>query len=165
MPKDSDSFSKVGKVAWASPRSIMLRCFGFVLAGDISVRGRGVTWANEVFECPVIYVWGNHEFYKGHIDRTLIKMRDAAEEHVHVLDNQILIIGNTRFLVATAWTDYTAMGDYKAAMRGCAEWMSATGLQMVREAARRLSTSNVSRALDLVIHQTSATRAIADEGR
>ncbi|MFP3422753.1 hypothetical protein R0K19_25640, partial [Bacillus sp. SIMBA_161] len=72
-----------------------------VLAGDISVRCRGVTWANEAFRCPVIYVCGNHEFYKSHIDRTLIKMRAAAEEHVHVLDNQILIIVGTRFLVTT----------------------------------------------------------------
>ncbi|MFG0528989.1 metallophosphoesterase family protein [Pseudomonas sp. yb_2] len=95
-----------------------------ILAGDISVRGRGVVWANDTFECPVLYVCGNHEFYKGHIDRTLTKMRGAAAEHVHILDNQILIIGNTRFLVATAWTDYTATGDYKAAMRICAEWMT-----------------------------------------
>lgn len=29
-----------------------------VLAGDISVRGQGVTWANQTFTCPVIYVPG-----------------------------------------------------------------------------------------------------------
>ena len=39
-----------------------------VLAGDINVLERGVEWANEVFCCPVIYVCGNHEFYRGHID-------------------------------------------------------------------------------------------------
>jgi len=95
-----------------------------VLAGDISVLSRGVTWANETFKCQVIYVCGNHEFYKGHIDRTLSKMRDAAAAHVHVLDNQSLIIGSTRFLVATGWTDFTSTGDYRAAMRECAEWMN-----------------------------------------
>ncbi|MGK0159408.1 metallophosphoesterase family protein [Pseudomonas mosselii] len=95
-----------------------------VLAGDISVRCQGVEWANQVFSCPVIYVCGNHEFYKSHIDRTLVKMRTVAAEHVHVLENQVLIIGNTRFLVATTWTDYTSTGDYKAAMRICAEWMT-----------------------------------------
>lgn len=57
-----------------------------VLAGDISVRGRGVTWANDAFKCPVIYVCGNHEYYKGHLDRTMTKMRDAAADHVHILD-------------------------------------------------------------------------------
>ncbi|ERT19651.1 serine/threonine protein phosphatase [Pseudomonas putida SJ3] len=95
-----------------------------VLAGDISVRSRGVLWANETFSCPVIYACGNHEFYKGHLSKTLIKMQGAAAEHVHVLDNQTLIIGDTRFLVATAWTDFTATGDYKAAMRVCAEGMT-----------------------------------------
>ncbi len=99
-------------------------CDLVVLAGDISVRSRGVTWANDTFNCPVIYVCGNHEFYKGHIDRTLTKMRDAAAERVHILENQSLIIGDTRFLVATAWTDFTATGDYRVAMRVCAEWMN-----------------------------------------
>ena len=99
-------------------------CDLVVLAGDISVRTRGVTWANDIFNNPVIYVCGNHEFYKGHADRTLTKMRDAAAKHVHVLDNQSLVICDTRFLVATAWTDFTATGDYKAAMRVCAEWMN-----------------------------------------
>lgn len=99
-------------------------CDLVVLAGDISVRSRGVVWANDTFTCPVIYASGNHEFYKGHIDRTLTKMRDAAAKHVHVLENQCLVIGDIRFLVATAWTDFTATGDYRAAMRECAEWMN-----------------------------------------
>lgn len=95
-----------------------------VLAGDISVRSLGVMWANQTFKCQVIYVCGNHEFYKGHIDRTLTKMRDAAEPHVRILDNQSLVIGGTRFLVATGWTDFTSTGDYRAAMRECAQWMN-----------------------------------------
>lgn len=95
-----------------------------VLAGDISVRGRGVAWANETFACPVIYALGNHEYYKGHIPRSLVKMQAAAAEHVHVLENQCLVIGDVRFLVATGWTDFTSTGDYQAAMRECREWMS-----------------------------------------
>lgn len=95
-----------------------------VLAGDINLLSRGVTWANQVFTSPVIYVCGNHEFYRGHIDRTLTKMREAAAEHVHVLENQSLIIGDTRFLVGTAWTDFTSTGDYRVAMQLCGEWMN-----------------------------------------
>ncbi|HDS1792741.1 metallophosphoesterase family protein [Pseudomonas putida] len=95
-----------------------------VLAGDINLLSRGVTWANHVFPSPVIYVCGNHEFYRGHIDRTLTKMREAAAEHVHVLENQSLIIGDTRFLVGTAWTDFTSTGDYRVAMQLCGEWMN-----------------------------------------
>ncbi|WP_323828495.1 metallophosphoesterase [Pseudomonas sichuanensis] len=95
-----------------------------VLAGDINLLSRGVTWANQVFTSPVIYVCGNHEFYRGHIDRTLTKMREAAADHVHVLENQSLIIGDTRFLVGTAWTDFTSTGDYRVAMQLCGEWMN-----------------------------------------
>ncbi|WP_409319945.1 metallophosphoesterase [Pseudomonas putida] len=95
-----------------------------VLAGDISVRGQGVAWANDTFDCRVIYVCGNHEFYKWHIDRTLPKMQQAAAGHVHILDNQCLIIGQTRFLVSTGWTDFTSTGNYKVAMAVCWAWMN-----------------------------------------
>ena len=95
-----------------------------VLAGDISVRGQGVVWANQTFDCPVLYACGNHEFYRGHIDRTLFKMKAAAQKHVHVLDNQCIVIGDTRFLVATAWTDFSSTGNYKVAMSLCWEWMN-----------------------------------------
>lgn len=88
-----------------------------ILAGDIDIKSRGVKWANEVFQCPVIYVCGNHEYYGGHISRTLRKMKDAALPHVHVLENEMLIFNDTRFLVTTAWTDYSATGDVVAAKR------------------------------------------------
>ena len=95
-----------------------------ILAGDIDIKSRGVKWANEVFQCPVIYVCGNHEYYGGHIDHTLRKMKDAAAPHVHVLENEILILDQTRFLVTTAWTDYSSTGDVTAAKRIAWEWMN-----------------------------------------
>ncbi|MGZ6330689.1 MAG: metallophosphoesterase [Parachlamydiaceae bacterium] len=82
-----------------------------VLAGDIGVKARGVEWARAAFSCPVIYVPGNHEFYGGHLERTLEKMRAAACERVRVLDNDELILGGVRFLGATCWTDYTSTGN------------------------------------------------------
>lgn len=95
-----------------------------ILAGDIDIKSRGVVWANDVFGCPVIYVCGNHEFYGGHIDHTLQKMRDAAAPHVHVLENEALILNQTRFLVTTAWTDYSSTGDVDAAKRIAWDWMN-----------------------------------------
>ena len=74
-----------------------------ILAGDIDIKSRGVKWASEVFQCSVIYVCGNHEYYGGHIGHTLLKMKDAALPHVHVLENEMLILDGTRFLVTTAW--------------------------------------------------------------
>lgn len=88
-----------------------------ILAGDIDLKSRGVKWANETFQCPVIYVCGDHEYYGGHIDQTLRKMKGAALPHVHVLENEVLILGEIRFLVTTGWTDYTSTGDAEVAIR------------------------------------------------
>lgn len=88
-----------------------------ILAGDIATKTRGVRWANEAFMCPVLYVPGNHEFYGGHIDRTLTKMRDQAAPHVHVMENQSFIWQQIRFLGTTGWTDFTSTGNQVAASR------------------------------------------------
>ena len=103
-----------------------------VLAGDIDLLARGVEWANKNFRCPVIYVSGNHEFYKGHLHRTLEKMREKALPHVHVLENDEVVIDGERFLGTTGWTDFystdnvtaafhtaqTSMNDYKQIRMG-----------------------------------------------
>ena len=75
-----------------------------ILAGDINKKARGVKWANETFACQVAYILGNHEYYDGHIDRTLQKMQDAAAGHVHVLENQILELAGVRVLGTMSWT-------------------------------------------------------------
>jgi len=95
-----------------------------ILAGDIDLKSRGVKWANEVFQCPIIYVCGNHEYYGGHLHHTLRKMKEAAKPHVHVLENEVLILEQTRFLVATAWTDYSSTGNVVAGKRISLEWMN-----------------------------------------
>lgn len=109
-----------------------------ILAGDIDIKSRGVKWANEVFQCPVIYVCGNHEYYGGHIDHTLRKMKDAAAPHVHVLENEVFILNQTRFLVTTAWTDYSSTGDVAAAKRVAWEWMNDFTVIRTDESYRRL---------------------------
>ncbi len=128
-----------------------------VLAGDISVRGQGVEWANAAFDCPVIYVPGNHEFYRGHLDRTLTKMQQAAAGHVHVLDNHTLIVGDVRFLAATGWTDFTSTGDYRVAMSLCWEWMSDFTQIRIGEGFRKL------RPVDLIARNICARDFLATE--
>ncbi|SOS36177.1 Ser/Thr protein phosphatase [Pseudomonas syringae group genomosp. 3] len=126
-----------------------------VLAGDIDLHARGVTWANEAFECPVIYCCGNHELYRGHLDRTLIKMQAAAKPNVHVLENQVWIHGGVRFLVATGWTDFSSTGDVVAASMTCVREM--TDFKLIRADAqyRRL------RPADLIA-KNHATRDFLD---
>ena len=81
-----------------------------ILAGDIDLKSRGVAWAEKTFSCPVLYVPGNHEFYGGHLTRTLEKMRAAQGAHVRVLDRDEVVIGGVRFLGATMWTDFSSTG-------------------------------------------------------
>jgi predicted phosphodiesterase len=114
-----------------------------ILGGDIDVKARGVTWANEVFECPVIYICGNHEFYGGHIDHTLRKMKEAALPHVHVLENETFIWNQTRFLCATGWTDFSSTGNVVAATQTAWSWMNDFRVIRVGENYRRLCPTDL----------------------
>lgn len=87
-----------------------------ILAGDISTRDKGVEWANEAFNCLCLHVAGNHEFYGGHLDRTLEKMKAVAAPHVGVLENEVFVHGNVRFIGTTGWTDFTSSGDQRLAI-------------------------------------------------
>lgn len=82
-----------------------------ILAGDIDVKARGVDWARQAFRGHVLYVPGNHEFYGGHLIRTLLKMRSMADERVLVLDRDEVLVGDVRFLGCTMWTDYACTGN------------------------------------------------------
>ncbi len=86
-----------------------------VLAGDIDVGLHGLEWAAGVAERlgkPVIYVSGNHEYYRYDISLTAA-MRAFAAQHelLHFLENDALVIDGVRFLGCTLWTDYRAVGD------------------------------------------------------
>jgi predicted phosphodiesterase len=128
-----------------------------ILAGDIDLKSRGVKWANEVFQRPVIYVCGNHEHYGGHIDHTLRKMKEAALPHVHVLENQALILDQVRFLVTTGWTDYSLTGDIQAAIRTAQEWMNDFRVIRADISYRRL------RPVDLIAKSKMAYNWLAQE--
>lgn len=87
-----------------------------ILAGDISTRDRGVQWAMDYFQCPVVYVPGNHEFWSTNIINHRKKLQEITENsHIHVLDNREVIIHGIRFLGSTLWTDFSAWHDPHAA--------------------------------------------------
>jgi predicted phosphodiesterase len=83
-----------------------------VLAGDIWKKDNGIYWARSTWpDTEIIYVAGNHEFYRGDRNAVLHLLRDAAEETgVHFLDNDEIVIGDVRFLGATLWTDFNLFG-------------------------------------------------------
>ena len=82
-----------------------------VLAGDIGVGMKGLRWAEDRFpDKPVIYVPGNHEFY--HHDIALIEeLKAQAPDHIHVLNDDQIIIDRVRFLGSILWTDFSLFGE------------------------------------------------------
>lgn len=86
-----------------------------ILAGDIHKGVKGIYYAASLAESrgvPVIYVAGNHEYYRHEYFQTLKGMRDEAGKHenVHFLENNSVVIGDTRFLGCTLWTNFTGDG-------------------------------------------------------
>lgn len=87
-----------------------------VLAGDIADGAEPfrlfADWPSHPARVPIIAVAGNHEFY-GHVYAPILeKMREgAALNNIHFLENESVVIGETRFLGATLWTDYKLRSD------------------------------------------------------
>lgn len=84
-----------------------------VLAGDIHVGVQGVRWAQKAFpDLPVVYVAGNHEYYRNAAPRLTEKLRaEAAGSNVQVLDDEAIEIGGVSVLGCTLWTDLALHGD------------------------------------------------------
>ncbi len=89
-----------------------------VLAGDTSVGTRGIGWANKKSgNKPVIYIAGNHEFYRHAYPKLLDDLNlKSKNSNVHFLENGIFISGNVRILACTLWTDFQLYGQVEYAM-------------------------------------------------
>ena len=83
-----------------------------VLAGDIHLGVEGIVWARQTFpHKPIVYVAGNHEFYRFHWDKLLDLLREAAAaQNVYFLENTAVTIDGVRFLGASLWTDFEYFG-------------------------------------------------------
>lgn len=56
---------------------------------------------------PIVYVFGNHEFYGSSIERERHLARQyAAVSGIHLLDDSEVTIDAVRFVGGTLWTDY-----------------------------------------------------------
>jgi predicted phosphodiesterase len=87
-----------------------------ILAGDIA-NGRAaieVAARSEFGSTPVVLVAGNHEYYGGVLAQVHEQMRQAAtavtHRSVHVLQQEVLVLGSLRILGTTLWTDYALAG-------------------------------------------------------
>ena len=84
-----------------------------VLAGDIHIGANAFSWIHEKIgnKIPVIYVLGNHEYYRRHIFfsdgiETMKIHRELSNVYnVHILENDSVVIDGVRFVGCTLWTD------------------------------------------------------------
>ncbi|ROI00217.1 metallophosphoesterase [Chryseobacterium daecheongense] len=84
-----------------------------VLAGDVNLGTKGVEWIkSKIPDKPVLYVLGNHEYYKGSYPKTLNKIKEAAiGSNVIVLEDNFIDLDGIRFHGTTLWTDFSIFGD------------------------------------------------------
>lgn len=87
-----------------------------VLAGDIHLGDRGISWARKAFpENEIVYVPGNHEYYGGRLDTVDAQMYQAGRRlGVHVLQNAEVTLRGIRYLGTTLWTDFAIWGEAEA---------------------------------------------------
>jgi Icc-related predicted phosphoesterase len=82
-----------------------------VLAGDIGVGLEGLEWLHkQQIHKPIIYVPGNHEFYRHDIS-LLNDMREHVASNIHILNDGAVEIDGIRFLGCTLWTDFELLGE------------------------------------------------------
>lgn len=97
-----------------------------VLAGDIDIGTKGIAWLKSLaLSMPVIYILGNHEYYKGSYPRTLHKIKEDAKcSNIQVLENEYIDLGDIRFHGTTLWTDFSLFGPARTYGVLCQEKMN-----------------------------------------
>ncbi|SDC86617.1 metallophosphoesterase [Pedobacter soli] len=84
-----------------------------ILAGDINLGTKGIAWIKaHIPDKPVLYVLGNHEYYKGAYPKTLHQIvAEAKGSNIQVLENERFELDGVRFHGATLWTDFSLFGN------------------------------------------------------
>jgi len=97
-----------------------------VLAGDIHLGREGRRWTrSHIPDKPVIYVLGNHEFYRHSLpELTETLKRETDGSHIHLLENSSVEISGYTFLGCTLWTDFQLTPNPDAAMQAAESIMS-----------------------------------------
>ncbi len=101
-----------------------------IVAGDID--GRLSTSGRLLLErtrrrlgIPIVAVAGNHDFWKGSVDREIARTRERlTDDGIHLLDCDTVVIGGIRFVGATLWTDYNVTGEGYLARLECRKRMN-----------------------------------------
>ncbi|MEY8802124.1 metallophosphoesterase [Leisingera sp. XS_AS12] len=125
-----------------------------LIAGDLDRASSHVASLVEIhqaWQVPVVSIFGNHEPYGSSQEETVscvsedLAVARAAGHDIHVLDRDELIIGDTRILGATLWTDFDILGNREAQMLG-AEYL----INDYRKVRRAPGSDDKQRAEDTV---------------
>ncbi|MED5530706.1 MAG: metallophosphoesterase [Pseudomonadota bacterium] len=93
-----------------------------VLAGDIGEITKSARvalgLADEYQNTHIIWVAGNHEFYRSNIDEQIRTFREMCSDHkrVHFLENESVDVLGLRFIGCTLWTDFSILGSSEVSM-------------------------------------------------
>jgi len=118
-----------------------------VLAGDIHLGREGCQWARTQFHArPVIYVLGNHEFYRHSLpELTETLKRETDGSQIHLLENSAVDINGYTFLGCTLWTDFQLSHDPETAMQVAEGFMSDYNIIEFRSENRVLRARDTAR--------------------
>lgn len=101
--------------------NIAADCDVIILAGDIGV-GKGaidavLAIAEAHGSAQIVFIAGNHEFYKQNIDKQLDKYRQAFADNnrIHFMENDRVEINDLIFLGCTLWTGFGILGGENSA--------------------------------------------------
>lgn len=102
---------------WRYPRFPDVVGDVLVLAGDICLTFKNVLeefrkWLASV-NVPVIYVFGNHEYYQADFETVPSQIKEFLKDldHVHILDRGTVVIDGVTFIGATLWTNLGVRGE------------------------------------------------------
>ena len=111
-----------------------------VLAGDIDLGRKGRIWARDNFPGrPVVYVLGNHEFYRNSLPDLTVSLRQETDGgSIHVLENSAVEIAGYTFLGCTLWTDFRLSPNPEFAMTNAERMMSDYSVIQFSPERRRL---------------------------
>jgi predicted phosphodiesterase len=97
-----------------------------VIAGDLHLGREGRKWIRANFpNQPVIYVLGNHEFYRHSLPELKEALvRETEGTNIRVLENESVVVDGFKFLGCTLWTDFALRGNAQEAMQAAEAIMS-----------------------------------------
>lgn len=102
-----------------------------VIPGDIDGRfsRAGLRWLERQrrrIDLPFVVLPGNHCMWRGSLDLEIGRFHDRLQSTgIHVLDGNSIVLGGTRFVGGTLWTDYAVYhGDREMAAEAATTYMN-----------------------------------------